>query len=410
MKIKQIIRSLMVISILVTGLAAGQDSTQLLFRDNFHNGFLVGAPGDPEANWFFFTAGPFVGNDGVVRTGRHGLRVIPTGINPQTGQPAFVKTLAPENQNGGLPGTLDHVKWLAFANHQASTGFPGFDAVAEQEISCNAWMGGQTFGTQFHPFGNDVIDANNDLRLASVAQVALDFESFMVFDFFMTNEKIYVFYERLPFGRTGTNNYAAFSFMVPVANNNPGDIHHLRIAYNRSKGVVRWLIDGTEVYRVTRIGRLIDRAFMTLDLGGVEEDVSPRQLACGMGTFTLLDGFLPSGIGLVRISEQSYFNPLNGKPVTDSFFFDNQSSPSNRIFGQGAELAVRRYTVSNRDVGRRNDVDSDIANDSESRRATYWPTSSWTGRPRPIQLFTSGRGHLSLFPPDQVKATLKPRE
>jgi hypothetical protein len=35
--------------------------------------------------------------------------------------------------------------------------------------------------------------------------------------------------------------------------------------------------------------------------------------------------------------------------LTDNFFFDNQSLPSSRIFGQGAELIVRRYTVSNRD-------------------------------------------------------------
>lgn len=330
-------------AMLASSIVHSQSAPPYITRwDDFQQGFTVGTPA---ARWFYFTAGSYVGDDGIINTDLFGLHVIPTGRNPNTGDPAFARTIGQEHENGGLPGALDHVKWLAFMNHTASSGLPGFDAVPGQTLSCDVVMGGHTLGTQFHPFGSHVIDANDDLRLAALAQVTIDFESYMVFDFFITNQHIYAYYERLPFGRTATHNYAAFSFAIPVASYRPGDVHHLRIAYNRAAGVTRWLIDGLEVYRVDRIGRLIDRAHMTIDLGGTEEDVAPRQLDCGMGTFTLLDGHRPSDIGLVRLSESPYFNPALGEPVPENFT-DNLSLYANRLFGQGATLNVHRYVVS----------------------------------------------------------------
>lgn len=330
-------------ALLVSGIAHGRVALPYVTRwDDFRQGFTVGTP---DARWFYFAAGSYMGDDGIVRSDRLGLHVIPTGRNPDTGDPAFARTIGQEYENGGLPGALDHVKWLAFMNHTASSGMPGFDAVPGQTLSCDVVMGGQTSGTRFHPFGGHVIDPDDDLRLASLAQVAIDFESYMVFDFFITNRRIYAYYERLPFGRTATHNYAAFAFAIPVANRRPGDMHRLRIAYDRSASVTRWLVDGVEVYRVDRIGRLIDRTHMTIDLGGTEEDVTPRQLDCGMGTFTLLDAHLPSRFGLVRLSESPYFDPGFGEPVPESFT-DNRSLYTNRLFGQGARLNVQRYVVS----------------------------------------------------------------
>lgn len=330
-------------TVLAPYVAHGEAALPYIVRwDDFQRGFSVDGP---DARWFYFAAGSYVGNDGIIHTDRLGLHVISTGRNAVTGDPAFTRTIGQEHENGGLPGALDHVKWLAFMSNTASTGFPGFDAVPGRTLSCDVVMRGQTTGTQFHPFGGHVIDAQDDLRLASLAQVAIDFESYMVFDFFVTNRRIYAYYERLPFGRTPAHNYAAFAFAVPVADRRPGDMHRLRIAYSRSSGVTRWLVDGREVYRVDRIGRLIDRAHMKIDLGGTEEDVSPRQLDCGMGTFTLLDGHRPPDIGLVRLSESPYFNPLFGKPVPGSFA-DSLSLTSNRLFGQGARLNVWLYVVS----------------------------------------------------------------
>lgn len=322
---------------------AGKPTYRIVW-DEFKDGFSVGAP---DSKWFHFAAGPYVGDDGVVTTSNQGLNVVASGTNVDTGQPAFVRTIGQEEDNGGLPGSLDHVKWLAYTNHLSSSGVPGFDAVPGQELSCQATVRGQAFGTAGHPFGDAVVDPDDDLRLASVALNTIDFETFMVFDFFLTNKRIYALYERLPFGRTADHRYAAFTFMIPVAERSPEDWHHFRIAYDRSAGTVRWLIDDEEVYRIDRLGFRIDRGLLTIDHGGREESVEPRQLACGMGTFTLLDAALPSGTSLVRLSSAPdfYFDPLIGEPTAENFV-DEDSLPSSRLFGQGAELHVRRYVVS----------------------------------------------------------------
>lgn len=316
--------------------------------DDFRNGFTADSP---DAKWFYFAAGPYVGDDGVPTTSRSGLRVVSSGTNPTTGQPAFVRTLGQEGSpsNPGLPAGLDHVKWLAFMNHQASSGYPGFDAAEGQELTCETTLSGQSFGTSGHPFGKAVKNPNDDLRLGAVAMNTIDFDTFMVFDFFLTNERIYAFYERLPFARERYGNYAAFSFEIPVAKRKPNDTHNLKIAYDKAAGTVRWLVDDVEVYRVSNIGHLIDRRLMTLDHGGTEETVIPNQLDCGMGMFTLLDGYLPSKKALVRLSTAPdfYFDTPRGEP-TPQTFVDETSQDSSRLFGQGAELRMRQYVVSSR--------------------------------------------------------------
>jgi hypothetical protein len=76
------------------------------------------------------------------------LHVVSSGTNPRTDKPAFVRTLGQEDDTGsGVPGAQERVKWLAFVDHQASTGFPGFDAVPGQELICETWMLCRTYGT-----------------------------------------------------------------------------------------------------------------------------------------------------------------------------------------------------------------------------------------------------------------------
>lgn len=300
--------------------------------------------------WFYFSSGTFVGNDGVITPLSNGMHVGTPATNLTTGLPRFSLTVGQEETNGGMPGGLDHVKWLAFMNHTASTGFSGFDAVHGQELSCSTRIIGQTFGTREHPFGSKA--SGNDLRTAAFAQNTIDFESYMVFDFFFTNKRVYAIYERLSFGWTTTKKYAAFTFAVPVASRSQDTVHDVKIAYDRSAGIVRWILNGKEVYRVTQIGRRIDRRFMVMDHGGVEETVDMRQLNCGMGTFTLLDGSQGSKPGLVRLSSKPnyYFSPKSGEPSVQSFA-DETSQYSSRIFGQGAEFRIGTYRVSSMPVG-----------------------------------------------------------
>ena len=312
--------------------------------DTFRGPFTTDSP---SAKWFHFAAGPYVGNDAKVTTGPHGLRAVSSGKNRRTGHPAFVRTTGQEHTTGGLPGGLDHVKWLVYMNHQASSGVPGFDAVRGQTLTCNAVLGARMFGAGGNPFGIPAWQANRDLRLASAALNTIDFESFMVFDIFFTNKRIFALYERLPFGRTPSNNYAAFTYMIDIGPNEPGQLHQAAIAYDRARGVVRWILDGRQVFQVDRIGHRINRRTMTIDHGGTEQRVRPRQLACGMGHFTLLDGHLPTRGGLVRLSDAPgfYFHPPTGAPRPQTFL-DEQSRLRSRLFGQGAELRAQIYTVS----------------------------------------------------------------
>ena len=337
----------MVMALILTALApaptyAKQDGFRTVW-DDFKDGFSAHGP---DSKWFYFTAGPYVGDDGIETTAGNSLQVISSGTS-STGEPAFFRSIGQDDDNPyGLPGGLDHVKWLVYMNHLSSRGVAGFDAVDGQELACESWISGETYGTGQHPFGDAVVNPDDDLRLASVAMNTIDMESWMVFDFFLTNQTIYAFYERLPFGREQLGNYAAFSFMIPVAKRNLKSEHHLKVAYDKSAGIVRWLVDDTEVFRVDHIGHLIDRQYMTIDHGGLEETVSPNQLDCGMGMFTLLDGHLPSGSSLVRLSSEPdlYFNPELGMPVAETFV-DDQSLESSRLFGQGAKLSVDKYVV-----------------------------------------------------------------
>jgi hypothetical protein len=311
--------------------------------DDFQSGF-------PGSKWFHSSieGSGWASDDGIATTSKRGLKVVSSGTNPATGQPAFVRTLAQEDENGGLPGGLDHAKWLVFATHTASTGYPGWDAKPGFEVACEARVGGRTFGTEGHPFGANVTNPNNDLRLAAFALSTIDFETYMVYDFFITNRTIYAFYERLPFGRGEVlGNYASFSFAVPVARTSPNERHHLKIGYDKTAGTVRWYVDGKEKFKVNKIGYRIDREYMQLDHGGDEVLLSPNQLLCGMGMFSLLDGHRPSNTGLVRLSSvpDTYYNPQVGYPVPENFV-DNESLQSNRLFGQGAQINVKNYAVS----------------------------------------------------------------
>jgi len=331
-------------------------ATTTLFSDNFQNGFTVGNFGDPAVNWAYFAAGPFVGNDGITSTGPDGLTVDSKGVNPHTGKPAFTLTVPQDSQ---LPGTFDHVKWLVYANQFSSHGFPGFDAPAHGELVCQATVSGETFGTENNPFHQYVTNPNDDLRLAAIALPNIDFDTFNVFDTWLTNEYIYAFYEHLPFQRHSLGGaygeYAAYSSVVRIAKRSPNKVDTVAFAYDKEHGTARWLVNGVEKWRVpVTIGHRPPSSMILIDHGGQDTNFSPNQIDCGMGTFTLLDGYGPKGKGLVRLNNPAgppnYYNPATGPhpddaAPSDADFVDNQSLPQDRLWGQGAELHVSNFSV-----------------------------------------------------------------
>ncbi len=336
--------------------AQNVDSSFRLNWDNFHDGFSVGSVDSRWSYYSFSNVGTFVANDGRVTTSPQGLRVTSSGTNPTNGESMFTLSMAQEDDNPfGLPGQLDHFKWLAFANHNAVGGTLGFDVAAGQELSFEAVISGQSFGTTNQPFGAAVSDPADDPRLAATTLSVVDFDTLLEFDFVLTNRRVYAVYARQPFARARLGNYATFAFLIPVAERaDVDDWQRLSVAFDKDANAVRWLVNNREVFRVEHPGRLIDRRYMVIDNGGTESDAVIDQLDGGLGLVTLLDGGRSGHRSLVRLSNLPffYFDLAIGLPTLQAFV-DTTSADSSRLFGQGAEMRARNFVVASRHVASR---------------------------------------------------------
>jgi Family of unknown function (DUF6081) len=290
-------------------------SSELLLADDFKEGL------DLADTWTLVSIGSFKANDGAVTTSPNGLQVEPRGVNPVTGEPAFTLSGA---------GELDHLKWMADTQHMSSNSYPGFDAVQGRVLLCTMRGKGETFGTAAHPFGGVVTDAQADLRLAAFAMNVIDYETGMVFDTWQTNTRIYPYYERI--NVTGRATHQLFSSIFPGVPRSPEDEDEVSVAYDRSAGVLVWIINGREAARVDNIGYPSPNASMLIDRGGAPRRAVPRQLNCGMALFTLMDGAEPpAGDGLADLG--------------GSYQFPTRFAGGPTLFGQGARMEVSKFEI-----------------------------------------------------------------
>ncbi|WP_405619779.1 DUF6081 family protein [Streptomyces sp. NBC_01511] len=316
-----------------SGPGTGSGAGTVLFEDQYDNGFTTGANG----NWMVLGDAQWPEGDAVITTPGGVLNVVPTGVNPKTGDPAYARSTGP----GGGAGSDDHIKWIAFPNRYTAAGVPGFEVPDTGSVSCSHKVAGRTFGTE-NPFGPTVKDPANDIRLASVALITADFESQAIADFSVINDTIYAIYERLP---SETRNYAAYGYAIPVAKTARGALHDLEVRIDRSGKRVTWLVDGRQKLQTDKIGTYaFDRKYMTIDHGGTEEEIELNQITCGMALGSLLDGAKPgaaAGTALVRLKPEPgfYFDPRKGEPAEQKFL-DPESRPENRLFGQGARMDI----------------------------------------------------------------------
>ncbi|KQX19639.1 MULTISPECIES: DUF6081 family protein [unclassified Sphingomonas] len=317
--------------------------TDLLWFDDFAAGIDIGGN---DAAWKQLEAGEFRPDDAIFTSDGDGLTIVPKGVHPVSGEPAFTQTRAPAPPEAEIPGVLDHVKWFASVDRRSAGGVPGFDTPAGRSLQVEALMSGCTYGTEGHPFGDAVADPLNDFRLGAPALFNLDQESNVVFGFFLTNKGIFAVYERAPFARATFGDYAAFSFGMQVAARAPDDWHRLAIAYDYDANTARWLVDGKLVLEVDRVGRRLDRRHMAIDVGGEEQEVRLNQLECGLGLYTLMDGSLDGGPGLVDLyGYPMFFDTKRGAPHPQDYV-DPDSLQNSRLFGQGAALRIRSHSVS----------------------------------------------------------------
>lgn len=216
----------------------------------------------------------------------------------------------------------------------------------------------KTYKTEQNPYPDVLIsDAADDVRLATGVFQVLDEATRLRFSFYMTNDRVYVGYERQIDVALQANAVAAFNFLIPVKIRKTCDIHTMKILFNPGAKYVSWFLDGREVYRVTRVGFLLNREFMTADFGGAEEDVFPASLDYGFGSFTLLDNYpacmrsdscrsckfpdLRQALSsATAVPVPPYFNPVLGSPVP-AVFYDSTT----RVWGQGSETAIKRLAV-----------------------------------------------------------------
>jgi Family of unknown function (DUF6081) len=298
-----------------SGQMAGEADSEVLLIDSFTDGL------DLTRTWALTTIESFTADDGVVTASAGGLHVRSSGINAGTGEPAFALS---------AEGELDHLKWMADTRHVSSEGYPGFDAAPGRLLSCTMWGGGRTFGTDDHPFGGAVGDPQSDLRLASFAMNVIDDETGLVFDTWQTNTRIYPYYERLE--TSGRAAYQRFSSIFPGVPRSPDSEDKVSLVYDPSAGAVRWIINDRDAARVEQIGFPAPEATILIDRGGTPELAAPRQLNCGMAMFTLMDGGAPrTGDGLASLG--------------GAYRFPTSFVEGPTLFGQGAEMHVRRFEV-----------------------------------------------------------------
>lgn len=239
---------------------------RVLFEDDFSSGLA-------EGHWRLRPAGDGLPDgDGVVSAGPGGLAVVPTGTDPGTGEPAFAPTAAPL-------GELDHLRWAAFADLSGGAG-PAPAGVLEVATRMSA----QGYGLERHPYGPSVADPRRELKCGAAMLVCVDRETGVVLDFVVTDRAVFAVYERLGFPGT---EWAAFSYVVPVLDREPGDVHDLAIRCDGPAGSAQWLLDGEKVLDVAGIGhRVLDGRYSRRDNGGPERAAFPRQLSFGVAVFT----------------------------------------------------------------------------------------------------------------------------
>lgn len=245
---------------------------QLLFHDDFAHGLDHGRP---DATWRPRDTHIGAGGDGVPVRTADGLVVVPKGVHPRTGEPAFTLPEGPEPADAFL-------RWTAYLQATASSGAPGFDTPPDRTLTVEAELAVRAYGTCGAPASGAAADPAEDVRRGAGALMTFDRETGMVFDLCLTGSAVYALYERLP--RPGTGDHA-FSVAVPLADVRPGRPHHCALTYDPAAGVVHWAVDGIRALTVGDLGRQqYDGVHVLWEVPGEERRATPRQLAVGLTT------------------------------------------------------------------------------------------------------------------------------
>jgi hypothetical protein len=203
----------------------------------------------------------------------------------------------------------NHVKALMLSTS-------AFDLEQSRGFTVRVEMAVRTFGTEHNTFGLEP----GDPRLATGALVVIDPETGMVFDFFVSNDRIRPLYERLASARTKLGPYPAYSILGESVPTRPGDWHRYEIRYDRAGDRVEWWIDGKSVAVQEKVGAPV---------GMDGPIVKLRRPRIGGGLFTLLDDLAND-----RTTADDH-------PRIPGFVRSNWDDR----FGQGAQISFRKFEI-----------------------------------------------------------------
>ena len=328
----------------------------VLFYDNFSCGFF---PGECASKYEYFSA-PVAGlekaNDAA------------GGVNGCPGKLCINSSPF----TAGLSNGFDRVKYLVYQKEPYNAPKLGAEIVYEAIISAQQ-TGIDDIPVNIEGVGvTGVSNAPNDPRLCYAGLNCLDRENNLVFNFVLSNETIFAYYERLPLGRTEFNgpgpNYDAWNHLIPVGKRNIADplndFVKLAIAYNYKENYVRWIVNDEEVYRINRLGFPLERKYRGLQIGIVNQLPSPdsllrpKMLSYGFGTFSAFANHSPNNPANLKNAALVYYP--NGGPVVDPNVTNVDgtfvaSAPLSTYggftgftgtnFGQGANLCVKYVSV-----------------------------------------------------------------
>jgi hypothetical protein len=203
----------------------------------------------------------------------------------------------------------NHVKALMLST-------TAFDVEQSPGFTVRVEMAARTFGTEHNTFGLDP----GDPRLANGALVVLDPETGMVFDFFVSNDRIRPLYERLTFARKQLGPYPAYSILGEAVPTQMGEWHLYEIRYDSAKDRVEWWIDRKLVAARDRIGA---------PKGMEGPIVKLRRPRIGGGLFTLLDDLNNDRAA------------ADDNPRIPGFVRSNWEDR----FGQGGQVSFRKFEI-----------------------------------------------------------------
>lgn len=299
-------------------------------------------------SWSHYALHGFVANDGAFSVAANGtaiLDIVPyskwVGLNP-----------IPE---------LDNIKFEAFSNDPVSLTGNGNGTIASFEWAARA----ECFGTDKSPYPPALLQGKTDLRLAAASFSLFDPDTANSFQFLLTNDRVYVVYERISIKRAHLGDYAVYTYVKAVKERSPSDWHTLKMVLDSAKQDVSWHVDGQQVFHVDHVGHRLPKLEPIIDMGGRDTEAFPASIQYGFGAQTLLNAYKPNPHvvqpppsnhtflrhalveNVSRDSPIQQVDPVSRVSLKPAAFFEeaHPDRPEFRTWGQGSRSHIQQIRV-----------------------------------------------------------------